>query len=624
MLGEGSSPVAVEQLGPGPRLLGAVATWLLLAAAQPGFLREDGFGHLGFMALVPWALASSRPGPRARLIEWAAAVLGLGLWFGWMRALLPALLVPMTIIPALYFVVGGRVLRGLAGRVPLALAVPLAWMVFEVLRWFLPFPLSFGWWRLGTLAADTEWLAGSARVWGVWGLSYLLAAFAGWVADLVLVWRRSGSLLGLGPLAHAAGLMPVALGAILTALVPAPPAEPGPGVLLVTPGLAQSIKAYGGDPLVERFLQPLDLTLEGLERAAAEGTTIDVVAWPETMVPSWLVGQDALDAYDEGVRRPDFVTEQWTRERLEWIRSRTQQMVAGVIFGQRELVVDPDLLARLKAWPGPSGKAWRAGQAILGPEVAFVSGIEAVVVEQDYFRRVNGVCVWTGGEPGVVASKQHLVPAAEDPYPAAYVPLLVDAINEVGGYVPDFVVREAPRTLRMPGPAGRESGVAVSVCYDQAFDDPFTTPVRAGGVDWHLVASNEAWYQQTLEMDHMLAFARLRAIQTGRAVARVTNSGITAVLGPDGDILAELREDGRRKQVRGALVAQVPVPVRDSAGAAAQTLYVRTEPLQIGFWWLLALGAWLTSRRRVTGGASGVSSQPSGAAPGPDEGAGQP
>ena len=64
-----------------------------------------------------------------------------------------------------------------------------------------------------------------------------------------------------------------------------------------------------------------------------------------------------------------------------------------------------------------------------------------------------------------------------------------------------------------------------------------------------------------------------------RSVLRATNSGISALVGPDG-VVREVVTDaaGRRKMIAGALRARVPVPTPD--GAAATTFFVRTQPLQ--------------------------------------------
>ena len=95
------APHSLPPLAAGPRFLAVLATWALLNLAQPGSIRPEGFGHLAFFALTPWAWAASRPGARAFRAEWAAHALGLLGWFLWMRHLLPWLLVPMAIVPSL-------------------------------------------------------------------------------------------------------------------------------------------------------------------------------------------------------------------------------------------------------------------------------------------------------------------------------------------------------------------------------------------------------------------------------------------------------------------------------------------------------------------------------------------
>jgi hypothetical protein len=80
-------------LSPLRRFLAVLSTWTLLGLAQPGFLRPDGFGHLAFFALGPWAYAASTNLPaatrsaawRAFVAEWLAHALGLLWWFAWMR-----------------------------------------------------------------------------------------------------------------------------------------------------------------------------------------------------------------------------------------------------------------------------------------------------------------------------------------------------------------------------------------------------------------------------------------------------------------------------------------------------------------------------------------------------------
>lgn len=571
----------LEPVAPGRRFLWALVAWLAIAASQPGLGRPEGFGHTALVALAPWGLVCCRPGRRAFLAEWGAAAIGLVLLMLWMRYLFPWLVPLLGMVPAVYHAASGFALRSMARRFPLALAVPAAWMLGELARWYLPPPLSFGWWRLGTFLHDTEWVAGSARVWGTWGLSWICAAFAGWCADL---WR----LRGLAPDAeppfpgrrvHLLGLGPLALGVVLTVVVPPPETEHGPRVLLVQPGIEQELKKRGKQP-EQVWLDMVRQTAEGLEAAAGP---VDLVCWGETMFPYRLVRPGVDAALERGWNLPAYTGRELDQESLDLQERAVSLLIETALFG-----AGTD--ARLEGIRGLPAEVLRPG-GLLG-EAAFVTGLLELVVGEGELRHRNALALWSEGELVGTAAKVHLVPAAEDPRGWVHLPLLKDVMRRVGGFVPDFLPAERPEVLPVPGRDGGAWRVSGTVCYDQAFDDVYAA--RADEVDLHLVLSNEAWYERSAEMDHMVAFARLDAVATGRSVVRATNSGVSCVLDPSGVLLGRVEDErGRAKMVRGNLDAVVPVPVE-----RVRTPWVATHRWQPLLWALLALGPWVFSRNR--------------------------
>ncbi|MEZ6021200.1 MAG: nitrilase-related carbon-nitrogen hydrolase [Planctomycetota bacterium] len=582
-----AAPYSGAELRPLARLLAVLAAWGLLLLAQPGLFGRDGQGWLAWFALIPWAWAASRPGKRAKTIEWIGASFGLCGYAFWMRYLLPWAVYPMGMVPALYMVAGGVLLRFLVRRWPLALAVPLAWLAAESVRFTLEAPFSFGWWRVGSLVHAEPWYAAGARVFGVWGLSFGMAAFAGWVVD-----RLNGGIRGRSwALSWMVGLGAPALVWAAGAATAPPATTAGPRVLVLTAGLEQSLKQSSSDPMLTRVVDPIELAFEGTGALQQRGESPpDLVALGETMLPAVSADPDVAQALAQGTNAPDFAGRPWQAEDLQ-----DQSLWLNQILGWLQGAERPPIPLGQKyphAWLHSERPPLPAGTPVF-------AGVEGLVVRDGHLWRVNGARIWDGaGQPGPLASKVHLVPAAENPYPAAYLPFLLNIIRRVGGYIPDFVTLGGPGALEFTGRDGRDWRAGVLICYDNAFDDPFLGVQGGAGVDFHMVASNEAWYERSVLMDHMIAFSRLAAISVGRSVLRVTNSGATCLVGPDGTLLDLLEVEGEHKMVRGTLLAEVPVPVVVEGGERPRTPFVRTRSAQTwGFWLVLALAGFLARRR---------------------------
>ncbi|MCB1760085.1 MAG: apolipoprotein N-acyltransferase [Gammaproteobacteria bacterium] len=82
--------------------------------------------------------------------------------------------------------------------------------------------------------------------------------------------------------------------------------------------------------------------------------------------------------------------------------------------------------------------------------------------------------------------------------------------------------------------AGHQAGI--SICYEDAFGEEV---IRALPEARFLVnASNDAWFGDSLALPQHLQIARMRALESGRYLLRSTNTGISAIIAPNGSIAA--------------------------------------------------------------------------------------
>jgi len=124
-----------------------------------------------------------------------------------------------------------------------------------------------------------------------------------------------------------------------------------------------------------------------------------------------------------------------------------------------------------------------------------------------------------------------------------------------GEYVPDRAVFEriVPSLIGMIGreyTPGTDSpvfdiagaGVGLAICFD-VIDDGFIREGIHDGAQAFLFQTNNADFRGTDENLQQLAFARMRAIETGRSVMNLSTVGTSQLIAPDGTTLAHIGVD---------------------------------------------------------------------------------
>lgn len=195
----------------------------------------------------------------------------------------------------------------------------------------------------------------------------------------------------------------------------------------------------------------------------------------------------------------------------------------------------PHLDGDLIVWPETAVSAFQfqVDEAFLQPLEALVKQhathlVFGVVQMDEQRERYFNAMVALGNEQRDNYHKRHLVPFTE------YLPLksllwpLVDLFT-----IPmsDFTAGTG-RPLMQVGPY--QAGL--SICYEDAFGNEMIESLPEAA--YLINASNDAWFGRSLAPYQHLQMARMRALETGRYLLRATNTGISAIVGPKGELVS--------------------------------------------------------------------------------------
>ncbi len=97
--------------------------------------------------------------------------------------------------------------------------------------------------------------------------------------------------------------------------------------------------------------------------------------------------------------------------------------------------------------------------------------------------------------------------------------------------------------LEFPGPGGAPVKVGSMICFDAIFPEVARGFARQDP-DLLVNPTNDAWYGYSSGPYQFLAIVQLRAIETGRSIARPAYAGVSALILPTGELLPGALEVG--------------------------------------------------------------------------------
>ncbi len=173
--------------------------------------------------------------------------------------------------------------------------------------------------------------------------------------------------------------------------------------------------------------------------------------------------------------------------------------------------------------------------------------------------------------------KFHLVPFGE------YLPLesLLKnlGVTKLVGFPGSFASGDGPHTVKVPG--APDAGPLI--CYEILFPGAVVGETRPG---WIVNVTDDSWFGPWAGPRQHLLAARVRAIEEGLPIARAANTGISAVIDPNGRVVAALGL-GREG------IVDSPLP-----RALDPTLFTRIGDLGFGLLLMLcSVLSWVLARR---------------------------
>ena len=387
------------------------------------------------------------------------------------------LILYLALFPALFAVVVRRLVVSYGPRA--LLVSPLVWVSTELGRTYLL--TGFPWVLLGYSQVTVLPVAQAASLFGVYGLSALVAAVSAVIAY------------GVGPVK--AGLdMPAPI-------VPVAPTAP------VGSGVSRTL------PLFVVLILVLSLAGWGSVRVAR-----GELAGGETPVRVALVQGNV----DQG--------EKWDPRRATDIFDNYLRMTRQAIAEGTDLVIWPE-----SSTPFTFETEHAAAESIRriarDARVPILFGSDQIErgVPNRYYN--SAYLVRPDGSTGGVYRKMHLVPFGE------YVPMkrllffaapLVEAVS-------DFSAGESAVLMPIDG-----HPISTAICYEIVYPDLVRQFVAAGS-ELLTTITNDAWFGETAAPYQHFAQASMRAIENGRYLVRAANTGISGIVDPYGRVIVESR-----------------------------------------------------------------------------------
>lgn len=150
---------------------------------------------------------------------------------------------------------------------------------------------------------------------------------------------------------------------------------------------------------------------------------------------------------------------------------------------------------------------------------------------QGYYDAFNAAVTVKAGLQPAFYHKSRLVPGVETL--PTFLKWMGPVFEQFGGTTGGYGRQEESSVFQQPG---QPYITAPIICYESIYGEYVATFVKKGA-NMLTIMTNDGWWGNTPGHKQHLAYARLRAIETRRWVARSANTGISAVINERGEVI---------------------------------------------------------------------------------------
>ena len=407
------------------------------------------------------------------------------------------------------------------------------WMAFE--KFHLSWELTWPWLNLGNVFADYPKIIQWYDTFGATGGSFWILLINVYAFYTLRIWeagRKRKSLIINSAILVGAVAIPMLISSVKYQNFDEKPIG-SVNVLMLQPDLDPYNEKYSKDSLT--ILNELLTLAQENSPKINQPNPIDYYIGPETSIPGY--GSISESGFEQSIL-------------LNSVKSFLTQHPKSVFATG---------ISSHRFYPDPNKKSETAYQTADGTYVDSYNSAIQIIPNQ----KVQ------------VYHKGKLVPGVEIfPYIHVLKPLLGDAMLNLGGTIASLGIDKERKVFSNPYNKGK---IAPIICYESIYGE-FVTEYVKNGANFLGIMTNDSWWGVTQGHQQLMAYAKLRAIETRREIARSANSGISAHINARGDVMADtLYED------QTALFAKVNLYDKMTFYTRAGDLLTRFSIFVLGF-----------------------------------------